>query len=405
MRRLSRITILVCVHCLAITFAYAKADAPTGPIFSGDEVTIELEAPHTSHVLAGNGRYLALHLKAVRKIVLLDLLSGEHAREIGNMPDDILMAGSREFLVLVVPGQKLIQRWSLRTFERDKVARISTDDVIKKALMGHNAIGSGPLLLVGKRSQLIDLQTLQPMTIGGKVIGSADRHGYSVCVSADGRTFGGIVTGSGPVSYTRMRVGESSTELVKFGSTSHANRYAQPGPDGALLFLPGSTIYDGRTLKQLPTDALKGRSCRPTTDPSYFLAIRFVEENGESVSEVAICTTGDLATIHTARGFGEMAPRGNSNERRRYERQLHSGASRWIYLPAQNLFATLGIDNQHVCLRRFNLKQRMDDSGADYLWVVSTPEAVAITGKPYRYQVETLSNSDGLKFKIESGPK
>ncbi len=213
------------------------------------------------------------------------------------------------------------------------------------------------------------------------------------------------VAALGPVSYTRMRVVDNATDMGKFSSTSNANRYAQPSPDGALLFLPGATIYDGRSLNQLPTDALDGRSCRPTADPRYFLAIRFVEENGNAISEVAICTTGDLRTIYTARGFGEMAPRGNTNERRRYVGQLHSGVPRWIYLPTQNLFATLGIDDQHVYLRRFNLKQQMDASGSDYLWVVSKPESVAITGKAYHYVLETLSKSNGLNFKLESGPK
>ncbi len=195
MRCLVRIAFLICVHCFTMTSAYAATEAPTEPTFDGDELIVELEAPYTSHVLSGNGRYLALHLKAVKKVVLLDLLTGEVAREIRNMPDDVLLAGSREYLILVMPGQKLIQRWSLRTFERDKVARVATDNVIKKAVLGHNAIGSGPLLIAGKTAQLIDLRTLRPMTIKGNAIGGADRHGYSIRVSADGSTFGGIVTG------------------------------------------------------------------------------------------------------------------------------------------------------------------------------------------------------------------
>ena len=270
---------------MATIHAFAQTEAPAGPTFEGDEHIVELDAPFTSHALGGNGRYLAAHLESVKKVVLLDLLSGRLVREIGNMPDDVLLAGSREYLILIMPGQKLIQRWSLRTFKRNKVARITAEFVVKKAMLGHNAIEAGPLLLTGKGTQLIDLRTLRPMAVKGDVIGGAGRNGYSIHVSADGRTFGGIVTGIGPVRYTRMRVGEDSIELGNFASTSNALRYAQPGPDGALLFLPGTTIYDGRSLKLLPTDALDGRSCRPTTDPRYFLAIRFVEDKGKWVTE------------------------------------------------------------------------------------------------------------------------
>ena len=133
--------------------------------FPDADLTFKLEAKFSRWELAGGGRFLVFHLKEAKKVVLLDLVSGKVALEVPRVPDDLLIAGGAEKLVLVMPGQRLMQRWSLTNMEREKISRISGDDIIKKALLGASATDQGPLLLAGKQAVLYDLRTLKPLTV------------------------------------------------------------------------------------------------------------------------------------------------------------------------------------------------------------------------------------------------
>jgi hypothetical protein len=297
-----------------------------------------------------------------------------------------------------MPGQKMLQRWNLKTFKREQVAQIPGGESPSKALLGANATGIGPLILAGKSAQLIDLTTLKPAKIEGAVIGGASRYGYSIRVSADSQSFGGIPTGIGPVSFTHMRIADGKTFARNFSSTSNAVRWAQPTADGSLLFST-TGIFTG-TLQPVAASWLKETHPYPTVDPRYFLAVKFA---GDKIL-AHLCSVADRRILHTHEGLGEMVPRGNTNSRYSLQRRLGEGLSCFHWIPWAGVLVTMPYDSQTLHLRRLDLLSELARTKQPFLFVNSVPPLTAQKGTPLEYKVHALSNETKTSFRLDEAP-
>ncbi len=208
------------------TFAVLVAFGFCGLACAEEETLVSrLPGKYAHFAWGGAGRYVAFHLEAEKKVLVYDLAekSPRLAFEIPNVPAGDLLAACAEKLVLVSPGKMMIRRWDLKSRKRDKLAVIAGNDPPQKALLGF--AGSGPLLIVGRQqSQFFDLETLKPLSIEGSMIPGMHAYGLSVHVSPDGRTFGTIPVGYGPVGYAVWHLKGNRLSPVSFGGTSHAIR-------------------------------------------------------------------------------------------------------------------------------------------------------------------------------------
>ena len=121
----------------------------------------------SSVIQGGCGRFLIVHSKTSEKLYVFDVLRAQIVHEMEGITEGTHITASREDLVLVMPGRQLVQRWSLADFKRKKVA-VLPQEADRFALVGFNS--DGPLLLGGKQPVLVDLQTLKPIDVQGKVI-------------------------------------------------------------------------------------------------------------------------------------------------------------------------------------------------------------------------------------------
>ena len=357
--------------------------------------------PHayTRYTIAGRGRYFVFHLKEDKKLLIMDVLTGKTAAEIPGVMDDALIAGSAEKLVIVLPGQKLMQRWSLKTFKREKVAQLPGLGTTLRALMGANS--RGPLFLGAEQATLVDLETLKPLDVTKQLhVGPKS----AVRMSYDGRTIAAIYTGGGG-SYSLMRLRGNTITTGKFGFTGNAVRWAWPTADGSLITMPGGGLYDAN-LNLLSAKWLSGSTLFPTVDPRYFISVRYAADKTRGyVTHAAICTTADRRIVHTYVGMEEMAPHGNTNSRNGISRSLHWGSTHFHYIPWANVLISMPLDKKQIVLRRFDLMKSLEATGIDYLFVDSVPPTEAIKGRALSYQIAVKSKRGGLKYKLESGPK
>jgi len=378
------------------------------PTVDEDGATLELPEPCRDYVLAGGGRYFIFHLKTARKIAVADIRDGKIILEIPNMPDGVRVAGAAAKMVILSPAQRMMQSWDLTKMKRDRVARIPVEGELKTVLMG--STGKGPLLVTTpSEAVLVDLGTLQTIRVKGKVIGATGRYGQRVCVSADGRTFTSIATGLSGQRYTRMEVTGRTTTLGTFGLASHVFRWAQPTADGSLMFTPGGGIV-AASLRSIPVKWPAGTQCFPTTDPAFFLAVRFdrLKSGGlgdQPVMVVDICTVADRLPIYTLTGFGEMAPQGNTSSRNSTGRAFAGGARTVHWFPAEKRMAVLSWDGTKLFLERFDLEKALAEDGKKYLFVVSAPPTVAKAGRIMTYRIQVRSQAGGVKYSLASGPK
>jgi hypothetical protein len=75
---------------------------------------------------------------------------------------------------------------------------------------------------------------------------------------------------------------------------------------------------------------------------------------------------------------------------------------RW--LPTASTLVALPAGQEEVRLIRANLREMLDETGEDYLHVVSSPPSTAWVGQPYRYQIQVLASSSKLTFQAETAP-
>ena len=112
---------------------------------------------------AGGGRYLILHLKRLNQLAVLDVSAAKVIHYLP-APAGIPVCRRNGKLVLILPDKKLIERWSLETFEKEASSPLPVDFTPGRAAMGSQS--SGPLLLSGPTgAALIDLDTLKKMSI------------------------------------------------------------------------------------------------------------------------------------------------------------------------------------------------------------------------------------------------
>src|SRR5262249_42849264 len=115
------------------------------PALDANKVERKLEAAVSDVAVGGGGRYLVLHLPKVQKLAVFDVSA---AKVVGNIP--IKEEGARftaglEDIVVVLPRAGTIERWSLKTLERDVAATLPIKGVVKAIAMG--SASKGPLLV------------------------------------------------------------------------------------------------------------------------------------------------------------------------------------------------------------------------------------------------------------------
>ncbi len=385
-----------------------KYEPPDVKVGYQHSVVVTFDEPYDHWVLGGTGRYMVFQFKKSKKLGVIDLTTAKTVYTLNDVPGEALYAAGAKHIVIVLPTQRLVNLYSIETGEHLKVAPLTCKGTPHRVLLGSNS--DGPALIAARDVQLIDLKTLEPIESRKEgLIGAAGRYGYHLSVSADGRTFGGVLEGLGPVAYDYMCITGDTTRRAQFGSVTHRIRWAQPSADGSLLFLPESSLVTGHPRATRAEDVGKARLF-PTVDPAFFIAVRFVPVEGEpgrNGSEFEVYTTADRRPIGTLLYKGDMAPSSHSNTRARAAKEralMHDTRQRFHYIPWADLIVTLRNDNRKIHLTRFDLLDLYKQSGTDYLWIVSSPPLRVRPGASLDYQIKVKSSSGGVVYELSRGP-
>ena len=79
------------------------------------------------------------------------------------------------------------------------------------------------------------------------------------------------------------------------------------------------------------------------------------------------------------------------------------GEPRVHYLPSANVLVNLPESNDRVVLRPLNLLEALNQSGQDYLFVLSRPDRHVAAGAVFTYRIDVKSKAGSPRYKIESG--
>lgn len=391
--------------CLPAPTASAAKDGEAFQPEPGSTV-IELGGKAEAVRTGGAGRYLVFRFKDAERLTVVDVVAGRVLKQVP-APGEFHYAANRDKLLIVLNGQHVVQRWDFKTLEREKTALLDTDEVVKAVAMGD--AGAGPLAVwSGGKVRFFDVESLKPLDIAGEVVSQPG--GVNLWPSADGLTFTAFGWTTGQIPVMRLS-GVTATSAVCVTKPSNAwtvynQAWAAPGPDGS--FLIGSNgvaaMFGADGLTQLDTKQFDRAFLYPTEDPRFVLSVR--RQEGKSTGKaagkpntVAVVAAVDRRVLYTV-GLPENVTGGQIGT----EVGRLGAEPRVRLLTKERLLVTIPEDNDKVVVRPFDVGEKLKETGADYLFVVSRPPEKLRSGETLRYQVEALSRAGGLKYKVEDGP-
>jgi hypothetical protein len=230
------------------------------PALEATKVERMLAAPVADVVVGGGGRYLILHLPKLRHLAVFDVNA---AKVVGHIPmeeENGRFAAGLEDVVVVLPRAGTVERWSLKTLERDVVVTLPIKGVIKAVAMGsaskgpllvHWAAGPQPLDRAG--FAVLNVENLKAAITELKLppaamMGQNSRDLMHLRASANGKTFGTWCSTHSPSGLGVLTVASDTLITANYahGSVGHV----LPSPDGKSIITATGKYKPQVTLQE-----------------------------------------------------------------------------------------------------------------------------------------------------------
>jgi hypothetical protein len=382
----------------------AGAAAVGAAKLDADRVVRKLPDTYTDVCCGAGGRYLLFFMPKPAKIALFDVSEGRIVHYFPAPDPDTKIAAGVDKLVIGLPGQGILQRWSLTTFERELTVPFPRQEPIQTLLIGHAS--NGPLVANGN---YLDLQSFKPIDVklaGQPIIWPLSGPQTRATISADGTVIGAWTVGGG-VPLTMVRPGN----MVTVYHQPAGGGYIAPSPDGKLVFM-GAGIYTPDLQPVLAPGAAgappgqSGIQFLPAVQGSMYLGIHLSPRNqtpGRAppvfTREFWLYLPGDSRPIVQVAQYQDTADFIDRTGRD----QLGLSKRVWL-IPDAKVLVTLPTTNDTVQLTRFDLDEALNKSGTDYLFVASDPPTGARKGERYAHQLVVKSKRGDAKCKLDAGP-
>jgi hypothetical protein len=271
-------------ECLVVEGLLPTPTASAGPrgikppMLEGNPAVRMLASSVTDVAVGGAGRYLVLHLPGLHKLAVFDVSAAEVIGHIPVKEDKCLFAAGLKDVVVLLPGAGTIERWSLKTFEREVVTALPVKGVPKAVAMG--SASRGPLLVhwaTGTQDldrasfALVNVERMQLVESDLKVypaLGHSYRDLVHLRASANGRVFGMWCTSHSPSGVGVIIAGAAGTESY-YGHWSGG--HVVPGPDGTVLFTRVGTCAPQQSLTNMQQP--QGNAVLPACHGDYYLSL------------------------------------------------------------------------------------------------------------------------------------
>jgi hypothetical protein len=365
---------------------------------------VALSGPVADAAVGGGGRYLVLLLAANKKLAVFDVTQGKVVRELPVSDDVVHFAAGADKLVVLYPNPRLVQIWSLKTFERERSGPLPaslTRDDIHQVCMG--SASPGPLFVYlprEKRTLALDLDDLTTTEVRWTHWSPTNAYGpLHMRASPDASTLLGWSGGWAGMAMATFEDGRQTGVRDKFEFSMGA--FALPSADSRFIFTPWAIVRRA-DLTAAKAPGVTGHYLVPAHEPGYFIALRGPDlpnspyEKGPAIA---------LPAVREASFFNEdrkeLFTRADLDELRagchiHWEKAVH-------YYPRAGLLITLA-NKDHLRLRRVDLVEQLQRSGKNYLVVLSQPPP-GKAGADHAYRLDVRARKGGVRVRLENGPE
>jgi hypothetical protein len=393
------------------TEASATDDEPPGPPYAtldlqpvrmaAESATYKLPAVCEDVVAGAGGRFLIFHFPTLGKLGVFDVVAARITGFVSLTSGDVGYAAGAEKLIVVLRDQKVIQRWNLKTLEREVAVPVPDGEVVSSVTMGCAA--DGPVLLGTQDARysatnlrLLDPNAMQliPHQISTTWIRESPSLGHLVRASADGRVFAAWRETSSPTGFiTFVLQGDRVQSYYEHESLG----YLRPNFDGSLIYTYGGLYsYEG---KPVGTPQPAGHPI-PAVQGNYYVVLPredFTSSRPKKPEGIGVYVDGDSRPLLTLPDVLVEIGSRSSRTRPQIDKAV------W-FIPDAHLLVTIPPSRDMLSLRRINLEQALDKSEVDYLFVASRPPRTAKPGSGYQYRLTVKSKRGDARFQVASGP-
>jgi hypothetical protein len=433
--------------CLTMAFGSAfvsEAEEPLvpkiePPRLTAERQTIELSSECTDIVAGGGGRYLILWLPTEQKLAVFDVSAARVVKEIPVASTDMEFTAGANCLVVALRDQKILQRWSLTSFEREATEPFPDQVQIQRLAMG--SMSAGPIGIVARQLPFkigfLDVATLklvdrQFILRRDETIDGVEE--VDVRASARGNTF--VVKDQGGDSLicdltggaVNCYPGQYSSKMFATPSASGQRVYAGPGFLGS---------YGNAWMT--PHDNLKWSAIIPAVHGDWYLALQGYKERDDRKGGGGVFGGGgggfggggggaiplkpkpkkkdapldpalrvqlyhatdhrlvaelpdvDLTSLPEDEKFGRTKPQPPLDKRA------------WL-VPEAKVLAVLARSNRQLVLHRIDVEKLAGTAKSNPLILHSEPPTVVRAGEKLRYALQVLAPLGGLKYQLLKGP-
>ncbi|HET6252004.1 MAG TPA: hypothetical protein VFE47_30240 [Tepidisphaeraceae bacterium] len=381
-------------------------EAAAGPYIG--EVT-HLEEPFKEFHAAAGGKTLVFYEPKARQLALYDAVTGKATGVIPMGADNVRFTCGADSIIVALPDQKILQRYSLKTRGRLKSAPIPENKPLKDIKMG-NASAGPVFLYFGNELVAIDETTLLPIRHSGKLPAGNPDWWFDYRVSADGSTVVAWDPYASPSGFIigHLHHGVAST-INSADVWSMATRKFTATADGS--FVMYGTKFFSALGKAVSCDLReKGYwNCLPTSDRRFFIAVKQVK-NGTGM---ALCTTNDRRILTEIDSLPDL---GNADASGDWSHcglcgGNSKGEPRLIYLPDSSSLAVIPKTDDEFGVMKFSVGSTVAGAtsgtpapASQTLAVISLPSPQVALNSTYSYQIEIVPAKTTAKYKIEAGP-
>ncbi|MDY3553040.1 hypothetical protein R5W24_002130 [Gemmata sp. JC717] len=360
-------------------------------------------------VVGAGGRLLILHVSQKGQLEVFDAVQGKVVKTLPMSEGGIGLAAGRSHLFVANPAARTLDRYSLKTYEKEATSPLPIPGAVAGLCMG--SASDGPLLICPKGDSngtgpvLVDALTLKPIPGGDRLPPVAARFARA---SADGSVF----TWRNEVGHeghnmTFVEVADGRAKSRTFGEGSSL---LLPAPDGRYVYT-GWGVHDGLFQRLHPTNGTNSpdRPFLPASSRGVFVQLEPLTEGRDTGGTSSLPRRGRVnfflpgqhrafASIDGIDGLaGEHYHNGHIGGWLMHDKRVHllPAAGRLITIPAAN-------DTLHVY--RYDLDELLTRSRTDYLLFASAPPTEAGRGSVLGYAPVVRSRTGAVKVRLDSGP-
>eukprot|EP00752_Nemacystus_decipiens_P015699 g14012.t1 len=325
------------------------------PSIPGGKKEIALPATVDDLDVGGGGRYIALHMKSLRKIAIFDVNELKITGYATGAGDDTKFAAGASKLVVVSGNNGIIARWDLATGKRELAQTIDLGGQVSQVLLG--SASDGPAIVAGGngrngKGHVVDMKTLksEPFAVISMRRGFGQRANFRI--SANGQVMGVWESGVSPSGLqTYIKSGDQWQGFYEHDSVG----YVVPSPDGKRLY-----TARGIFTSQLRRIGEPQQSVYPIPaqhGPYYLTSNAKTISRNKTEEKVNLHLEGDSRPLAT---IPNLQPAWSDDDK--WSRQTLSLDKRLILVPDANTIIQLDSTGQKLHAVHFDIDTALNKS-------------------------------------------